>query len=32
VKEFGVDLAIDQRELFQGNSVLRGQAPRTDAK
>jgi uncharacterized protein len=32
VKEFGVDLAVDQRELFQGNSVLRGQAPRTDAE
>jgi predicted metal-dependent TIM-barrel fold hydrolase len=32
VKEFGVDLPIDQRQLFQGNSVLRGQAPRTDAE
>ena len=31
-KEFGVDLSVDQRELFQGNSVLRGQAPRTDGK
>jgi predicted metal-dependent TIM-barrel fold hydrolase len=30
VKEFGVDLSVDQRQLFQGNSVLRGQAPRTD--
>jgi uncharacterized protein len=30
-KEFGVDLPVDQRQLFQGNSVLRGQAPRTDA-
>jgi uncharacterized protein len=25
--EFGVDRAVDQRELFEGNSVLRGQAP-----
>ena len=32
VKEFGVDLSVDQRQLFQGNSVLRGQAPRTDGK
>jgi len=32
VKEFGVELAVDQRQLFQGNSVLRGQAPRTDAE
>jgi predicted metal-dependent TIM-barrel fold hydrolase len=24
-------LAIDQRQLFEGNSVLRGQAPQTDA-
>ncbi|HEX2877593.1 MAG TPA: TatD family hydrolase, partial [Polyangiaceae bacterium] len=31
-KEFGVDLSVDQRQLFQGNSVLRGQAPRTDGK
>jgi uncharacterized protein len=31
VKEFGVDLPVDQRRLFEGNSVLRGQAPRTDA-
>ena len=31
-KEFGVELAVDQSQLFQGNSVLRGQAPRTDAK
>jgi predicted metal-dependent TIM-barrel fold hydrolase len=31
-KEFGVDLSVDQRQLFQGNSVLRGQAPRTDAE
>lgn len=30
VKEFGVDLPVDQRKLFQGNSVLRGQVPRTD--
>jgi predicted metal-dependent TIM-barrel fold hydrolase len=32
VKEFGVDLPVDQRQLFQGNSVLRGQTPRTDAE
>ncbi len=32
VKEFGLDLTVDQRQLFQGNSVLRGQAPRTDAE
>jgi predicted metal-dependent TIM-barrel fold hydrolase len=25
--EFGVSASIDQRELFEGNSVLRGQAP-----
>ena len=31
-KEFGVDLPVDQRRLFEGNSVLRGQAPRTDAE
>lgn len=31
-KEFGVELSVDQRQLFQGNSVLRGQTPRTDAK
>lgn len=31
-KEFGVELAVDQRQLFQGNSVLRGQSPRTDTK
>ena len=31
VKDFGLDLSVDQRQLFQGNSVLRGQAPRTDA-
>jgi uncharacterized protein len=30
VSEFGVDLPVDQRRLFEGNSVLRGQAPRTD--
>ena len=24
LKEFGVELAVDQRQLFQGNSVLRG--------
>ena len=24
-------LSVDQRQLFQGNSVLRGQAPRTDS-
>jgi uncharacterized protein len=32
VQEFGLDLSVDQRQLFEGNSVLRGQAPRTDAK
>jgi uncharacterized protein len=32
VKEFGLDLSVDQRRLFEGNSVLRGQAPRTDAE
>jgi hypothetical protein len=32
VKEFGLDLPVDQRQLFQGNSVLRGQAPRTDSE
>jgi predicted metal-dependent TIM-barrel fold hydrolase len=32
VKEFGLELSVDQRQLFQGNSVLRGQAPRTDAE
>ena len=32
VKEFGLDLSVDQRQLFQGNSVLRGQTPRTDAE
>jgi uncharacterized protein len=32
VKDFGVELAVDQRQLFQGNSVLRGQAPRTDVR
>jgi predicted metal-dependent TIM-barrel fold hydrolase len=32
VKEFGLELTVDQRRLFEGNSVLRGQAPRTDAK
>lgn len=31
VKSFDDSLAVDQRELFEGNSVLRGQAPRTDA-
>jgi hypothetical protein len=25
--ELGVDTDIDQRQLFEGNSVLRGQAP-----
>jgi uncharacterized protein len=30
VKEFGVELNVDQRQLFQGNSVLRGQAARRD--
>ena len=25
-------LSIDQRALFEGNSVLRGQAPRTDSE
>lgn len=29
---FEESLAVDQRELFEGNSVLRGQAPRTDVK
>lgn len=29
--EVAVPLPVDQRQLFQGNSVLRGQAPRTDA-
>jgi predicted metal-dependent TIM-barrel fold hydrolase len=29
-KSFDEALAIDQRELFEGNSVLRGQAPRTE--
>jgi predicted metal-dependent TIM-barrel fold hydrolase len=32
VAEFGVELRVDQRQLYQGNSVLRGQAPRTDAE
>jgi predicted metal-dependent TIM-barrel fold hydrolase len=32
VKEFDDSLAVDQRQLFEGNSVLRGQAPRTDAE
>jgi uncharacterized protein len=31
-KGFDESLAVDQRQLFEGNSVLRGQAPRTDAK
>ncbi|HMI92838.1 MAG TPA: hypothetical protein VK509_15795, partial [Polyangiales bacterium] len=31
-KSFDASLAVDQRELFEGNSVLRGQAPRTDVK
>ncbi len=31
-KSFDDSLAVDQRELFEGNSVLRGQAPRTDVK
>lgn len=30
-KAFDRSLAVDQRQLFEGNSVLRGQAPRTDA-
>jgi predicted metal-dependent TIM-barrel fold hydrolase len=30
VKAFEQSLAVDQRQLFEGNSVLRGQAPRTD--
>ncbi|HYJ11697.1 MAG TPA: TatD family hydrolase [Polyangiaceae bacterium] len=30
-KAFDESLAVDQRQLFEGNSVLRGQAPRTDA-
>lgn len=29
-KEFGVELPVDQRQLFQGNSVLRGQSPRVE--
>jgi uncharacterized protein len=29
-KAFDESLRVDQRELFEGNSVLRGQAPRTD--
>jgi predicted metal-dependent TIM-barrel fold hydrolase len=32
MKEFGLELSVDQRQLYQGNSVLRGQAPRTDSK
>jgi predicted metal-dependent TIM-barrel fold hydrolase len=32
VQEFGLDLPVDQRRLFEGNSVLRGQTPRTDAE
>ena len=28
---FDQSLAVDQRQLYEGNSVLRGQAPRTDA-
>jgi predicted metal-dependent TIM-barrel fold hydrolase len=31
VASFGDALSVDQRKLFEGNSVLRGQAPRTDA-
>ena len=31
VAEFGVELSVDQRKLYEGNSVLRGQTPRTDA-
>jgi predicted metal-dependent TIM-barrel fold hydrolase len=31
-KGFDESLAVDQRQLFEGNSVLRGQAPRTDVK
>jgi hypothetical protein len=30
-KAFDESLAVDQRKLFEGNSVLRGQTPRTDA-
>jgi uncharacterized protein len=30
-KAFDESLTVDQRQLFEGNSVLRGQAPRTDA-
>jgi predicted metal-dependent TIM-barrel fold hydrolase len=30
--EFASPLNVDQRELYQGNSVLRGQAPRTDTE
>ena len=29
--EMDADLSVDQRELFEGNSVLRGQSPRIDA-
>ncbi len=31
-KDFASPLGVDQRELFQGNSVLRGQAARTDTE
>lgn len=31
-KGFDESLPVDQRQLFEGNSVLRGQAPRTDVK
>jgi uncharacterized protein len=29
-QSFDESLAVDQRKLFEGNSVLRGQAPRTE--
>lgn len=32
VAEFGVELSVDQRKLYEGNSVLRGQTPRTDSE
>jgi hypothetical protein len=30
VEEFDQDSGVDQRELWEGNSVLRGQDPRVD--
>jgi predicted metal-dependent TIM-barrel fold hydrolase len=32
VREFDLELSVDQRKLYEGNSVLRGQAPRTDSE